>query len=199
MLTQWISAEPGIDYPQGYYVNFEMSFLGEESEDSYAYCKIGSNVLGSIANGNSLTATQLVPFSQTLTFAIYNGSSVSSPGQLTITNFNASPVPAPLPAAGAASAFAISRRLRRRIKEERGRGGLRRRPAAPHPGSYLQLPLATLRTMPTSFSYSVSPRLGACGSKPSPFSGCTALASDRRAAGVAGMDVSRRSASASVI
>jgi hypothetical protein len=105
--TAWTSRNASIPY----YISFSWQFdeLSDSGTSTPFYNVNGTTTSLDGVSGSIASAT-LDPGSS-LTFGIAN---VDGFGDLTISNFNATPVPAPLPLLGFATAFRWSRRLRAR-------------------------------------------------------------------------------------
>jgi MYXO-CTERM domain-containing protein len=76
-----------------------------------AYYQIASNSIIALTGSGTINTTLLA--GQTFSFGIINNGGL---GDLTISNFNATPVPAPLPLLGAGAAFGWIRRRRAQLK-----------------------------------------------------------------------------------
>lgn len=105
--TSWTSAAASTPS----FISFDWAFAEQDGISSPFYTINGNKTILSGISG-SINSVKLNDGS-TLIFGITNETGY---GDLTISNFDATPVPAPLPLLGAGAAFEWSRRLRARIK-----------------------------------------------------------------------------------
>jgi hypothetical protein len=119
-----------------YKLSFTLSFtdnsLYPTGGQSYGYFQVGNDSpQGEVEDRETLTFSNIIlTAGTTFSFGVYSDNFLMSSGNdayLSISNFNATPytpvtaplVPAPLPAIGAASLFLGSRRLKKRIHQQR--------------------------------------------------------------------------------
>lgn len=138
-----------------YYVSFGWRVESDDVSTSFASYEIAGVPSGHLflgATGNVTNAR--LGFNESISFKIDVVGSSSLPISFQVENYNAV-VPGPLPAAGAASAFSFTRRLRRRCRGEGQATGRNRAPSPPstYLTNQLNLPAASISSLPLSFSY----------------------------------------------